>query len=51
MAALRGGSLDEIVHQLEGVLLIPQIAEGVVAVALLQVDQIEHPDLDRKSVV
>ena len=45
MAALRGGSLDEIVHQLEGVLLVPQIAEGVVAVALLQVDQIEHPDL------
>ena len=45
MAALRSGGLDEIVHQLEGVLLIPQIAEGVVAVALRQVDQIEHPDL------
>ena len=45
MTAFRGGGLDEIVHQLESVLLIPQIAEGVVAVALLQVDQIEHPDL------
>ena len=45
MTAFRGGGLDEIVHQLESVLLVPQIAEGVVAVALLQVDQIEHPDL------
>ena len=37
--------LDQVVHQPEGVLLIPQIAEGVVPVRLLQVDQIQHPDV------
>ena len=45
MAALGGGGLDEIVHQFEGVLFIPDIAEGVVTVTLCQVDQIQHPDV------
>ena len=45
MAALGCGGLDEIIHQLEGVLFVPEIAEGVIAVRLLQVDQIQHPDV------
>ena len=44
MAALWCGSLDEIIDQLEDIFFISQIAEWVVSVRLLQVDQVEHPD-------
>ena len=45
MAALGRGGLDEIIHQPQGILLIPQIAEGIVSIRLLQVDQIQYPDV------
>ena len=44
MAALGRGSLDQVVHQLQCVLLISEIAEGIVAVGLAEVDQIQHPN-------
>ena len=37
-------SLDQIVHQLQRVLFVPEIAEGIVAIGLAEVDQIQHPD-------
>ena len=45
MAALWCGSLDEVIDQLEDIFFISQIAEWVVSVRLLQVDQVEHPDV------
>ena len=44
MAALGRGSLDQVVHQLQCVLFVPEIAEGIVAVGLAEVDQIQHPN-------
>ena len=44
MAALGRGSLDQVIHQLQRVLLISEIAEGVVAVGLAEIDQIQHPN-------
>ena len=45
MAALWCGGLDEIINQLEDIFFISQIAEWVIPVRLLQVDQVEHPDV------
>ena len=45
MAPLGRGSLDQVVHQLQCVLFVPEIAEGIVAVGLAEVDQIQHPNL------
>ena len=45
MAVLRRSGLDEIVHQPEGVLFIPDVPEGVIAIAFLQVDKVQHPDV------
>ena len=45
MAIFRCGSLDQIVHQAQSVLFIPQVAEGIIAVALLQIHQIQDPDI------
>ena len=45
MAALWCGSLDEIINQLEDIFFISQIAEWVIPVRLLQVDQIEYSDV------
>ena len=45
MAAIRRGGLDQIVHQLQRVLFIPEVAEGIVAVGLAEIDQIQHPNL------
>ena len=45
MAAFGGSCLDEIVHQPKGVLFVPDVAEGVVSIALLQVNEVQHPDI------
>ena len=45
MAALWRGGLDEIVHQPQHILFVPQVAEGIVSVRLLQVDEVQHPDV------
>ena len=44
MAPLGRGSLDQVVHQLQRVLLISEIAEGVVSIGLIEIDQIQHPN-------
>ena len=44
MAPLGRGGLDQVVHQLQRVLFVPEVAEGVVAVGLAEVDQIQHPN-------
>ena len=44
MAPLGRGSLDQVVHQLQRVLFVPEIAEGIVAVGFAEVDQIQHPN-------
>ena len=45
MAALGRGGLDEIVDQSQHVLFVPQVAERIIAIALLQVDKIQHTDV------
>ena len=43
MAVLWRGGLNEVVDQPQGVLFVPDIAEGVVSVRLFQVDKVQHP--------
>ena len=45
MTAFGSGSLDQRIHQLQSVFLVPQIAEGVIAVRLSQIHEIQHPDV------
>lgn len=45
MAALRRGGLDQIVHQLQCVLFVPEVAEGIVAVGLTEIDQIQNANI------
>ena len=45
MTALWSGGLDEVVHQPQHILFIPQVAEGVVSIRLLQVHQVQHTDV------
>ena len=44
MASLGRGSVDQVVHQLQRVLFIPEIAEGIVAVGLAEIDEIQNPN-------
>ncbi len=44
LAALRCGVFEQVRHQTLNVVVIPQIHEGVVAVAPVHVDEIQHPD-------
>lgn len=41
MAALRGRCLNEGIHQTQHILIVPEIYEGVVPIALLQVHKIK----------
>jgi len=45
MAALGRGCLNQRVHQLQCVFFIPQVAEGIIAVRLLQIDEVQHADV------
>ena len=45
MTALGRRCLDQRVHQLQRVFFIPQVAEGVIAVRLRQIHQIQHSDV------
>ena len=45
MAALGRGRLDQRIHQLQSVFLVPQVAEGVIAVRLLQIYKVQHADV------
>ena len=42
MAALRRGGLDQVIDQLQHVFFIPQIAEGVISVRLLQIHKVQN---------
>ena len=42
MAALRRGGLDQVVDQLQYVFFIPQIAERIVAIRLLQIHKVQN---------
>lgn len=37
--------LDQRIHQLQSIFLIPQVAEGVIAVRLFQIHEIQHADV------
>ena len=45
MIALGRGGLNEIVHQTQGIFFIPNVPEWIISVALLQVYQIQDPDV------
>ena len=45
MAAFGRGRLDQRVHQLQRVLFIPQVAEGVITIGLLEIHKVQHPDV------
>ena len=45
MAVLGGGGLDKVIDQTQGVLFVPQVAEGVVPIRLLQVHQVEYANV------
>ena len=45
MAVLGCGCLNKIIDQPQGILFVPQVAERVVPIRLLQIHQIEYPDV------
>ena len=45
MAAFGRGRLDQRIHQLQSIFLVPQVAEGVIAVRLLQIYKVQHADV------
>lgn len=45
MTPLGRGGLNEIVHQLQSVFFVPQVAEWIVSVGLLQIHKVQHPDI------
>ena len=45
MAVLGCCGLNEVIDKPQGILLVPDIAEGVVSVRLLQIDKVQHPHI------
>ena len=45
MTVFRRSRLNQVVYQPESVLFVPDVAEGIIAVRLLQVDEVQHPDV------
>ena len=45
MSFLGRGGFDQVVHQLQSVVFIADVPEGVVPIRLIQIDQIQHPDV------
>ena len=45
MIALGRSGLNQIIYQPQGVLFVPNVAKRIISVALLQIDEIQYPDV------